>query len=173
MLNRFAKFFSFAFFVFATGYSAQVFANVQVTCILENCLEQGWHLYDQRNGYSSLVRCQQNDCANQGWVEESRGRIVSQTLCKENGCFNDGWQVTDLNTGRLLADISCLNSFATSDCLENGWTTFEPGRGSYTTRCVNGDCRFNGWDVFIQGFAPQPIRCKEGGCFTNGWTIYR
>lgn len=161
--------------IFSVGVlaSGQASANLQITCVLENCLEEGWHIYDDRTGQSGLVNCRNNDCVNQGWSEESRNRIVSEATCKAGGCFNDGWRVTDTNSGRLLAEITCLHSFATNDCLENGWTTFEPGRGTYTTRCIDGDCRNIGWDVLIQGFAPQPIRCKEGGCFTTGWTVYR
>lgn len=148
-------------------------ADVNISCIFQDCLRHGWQIYDERTGNSSLVSCRFGDCAENGWTEEYQNRVISQSDCKVGGCFNGGWRMVDSNTGRLLADVSCLNSFASSDCLQSGWTTFEPGRGSYTTRCVRGDCRNFGWDVLVQGFAPQPVRCKNGGCFLIGWLIYR
>lgn len=154
-------------------FGRAAYANIDISCIFDDCLGRGWHMYDERTGYSSLVSCRFGDCAMNGWTEEFQNRPVSQSNCKAGGCFNDGWRSVDINTGRLLSEVSCLSSFASNDCLQNGWTTYEPGRGNYTTRCIGGDCRSFGWDVLVPGFAPQPVRCKDGGCFVTGWVIYR
>ena len=155
-----------------TAFSFTANANLDITCVLDDCLTEGWHVYDQRTGDSSIAVCREDDCLINGWNNEVRDRVVTETICKDGGCFNSGWIVYASN-GRMLADVSCQTSFATSDCLMYGWTTYEPGRGTYVTRCLNRDCATYGWDVQYAGFAPQPVRCKSGGCFSTGWTVYR
>ncbi|OFZ11793.1 MAG: hypothetical protein A2Z20_05530 [Bdellovibrionales bacterium RBG_16_40_8] len=150
----------------------QAKANVDVTCILEDCLREGWQTIDTRTGSSTLISCEGGDCELNGWHEEHRGSVITQTYCKTNGCFIDGWTVYRADNGRMIMDVTCQTSFASADCLEFGWVTYMPDRGSYITRCMNGDCRNIGWDVQFQGFAPQPVRCKRGGCFTTGWTVF-
>ncbi len=146
-------------------------ANLDVSCVLDNCMQEGWQAYNERTGESSLISCQSGDCMQNGWLEEYQNRLVAETTCKPGGCFNEGWRIFNILNGRLLVEVTCLNSYDSDSCLRNGWSTFEVGRGSYLTRCINGDCRNNGWDVLVQGYPPQPVRCKNGGCFTAGWVV--
>lgn len=151
----------------------QAHANLDITCIFEDCLTEGWQSFDLRSGDSSLTVCRENDCNLNGWQNEYKERPVTEVYCKPEGCFDEGWRVYDSRSGNLVADVSCQSSFASSSCLQFGWTTYEPGFGSYVTRCLNGDCQNLGWDVRVPGYAPQAVRCKRGGCFTIGWIVYR
>lgn len=153
-------------------FSNMAYANLDITCVAESCLTEGWVVYDMRTGNSSTSICVANDCSKNGWRGIYKGQVSSEIICKEGGCFEQGWRAYDFNR-RLVADVSCQNSFAGSSCLKYGWVTYEPGRGSYLTQCVNGDCENIGWDVIVNGYAPQAVRCKEGGCFTIGWTLYQ
>ncbi len=148
-------------------------ANIDVTCIMEDCLTEGWQSYNQRSGDSNLTVCRDYDCNFSGWHNEYKNRPISEIDCKPEGCFNEGWRVYDTRSGNMLADVTCQQSFSQNSCLQYGWTTYEPSRGSYITRCVNGDCLNLGWDVRVPGYAPQAVRCKRGGCFRVGWIAYQ
>ncbi len=148
-------------------------ANVNVSCVSGDCLKSGWTTFDTYSRETSQSTCHNEDCTKSGWYNIFREQVTSEVLCKADGCFIEGWQVFDTRTGRLVSDVSCQKSFVTSDCLRFGWTTFEPGRGSFVTRCANGNCSEVGWDILIPGYAAQPVRCKTGGCFVAGWIIYR
>jgi hypothetical protein len=162
---------AFAFVLFLMGSSA--WANLDISCVDGDCFSYGWITLDTRTNNESTVVCRDFDCLGNGWFTEYKNNLASEVFCKPDGCFNEGWTVYDPRSGRTVADVSCQTSFANSDCLQYGWVTTEPGRGSYVTRCVNGDCRNIGWDVQVPGYAAQPVRCKQGGCFNSGWTVYR
>ncbi|MCB0349702.1 MAG: hypothetical protein KDD38_00880 [Bdellovibrionales bacterium] len=159
--------------VLAQAFVLQANANIDVNCIMEDCLTEGWQSFDQRSGESNLTVCRDNDCNLSGWHNEYKEKPVSEVECKPEGCFNEGWKVYDARNGNLLSDVTCQSSFSGSACLQFGWTTYQPGRATITTRCLNGDCRNSGWDVYVPGYAPQSVRCKRGGCFTIGWTVYQ
>lgn len=155
--------------------SFQADANIDVACIDDDCLQNGWEAYNTRTRESYFVACHEGDCLTKGWTSENKGLLYNETYCKAGGCFTQGWSVYDSTSSGLVAEITCYGTDeeGSEDCLQFGWTTKEPGRGSYETRCVAGDCRSNGWDVFVPGFAAQPVRCKRGGCFATGWIVYQ
>lgn len=157
--------------LFISLFAVSAYASVETTCIENDCFINGWENYDHRTGETSTIMCRQSDCFLNGWSNVYKDRLALEVFCKAGGCFNEGWTVQDPRTGNVTADVTCQTSFAKSDCLEFGWTTYENGQ-SYITRCVNGDCRNIGWDVRIPGANPLPIRCKTGGCFTAGWITY-
>lgn len=154
------------------GWAGAAHARIDTTCLNEDCFVYGWENEDYSTRQISTVECRNNDCLYNGWANVYKSRLIGEVFCKADGCFNEGWTVHDTRTGRVVADVSCQTSFATSDCLQFGWVTSEPGRAPYVTRCVNGDCRNIGWDVRLPGANPLPVRCKPGGCFKTGWVTY-
>src|SRR5690606_27432123 len=127
------------------------FADIEVTCFDGDCLTSGWTTTDLRTRQTTITVCVNNDCEYVGWVTEQNGREVIRSDCKAGGCFVSGWTDFESRFNRVLADIQCIRSYLTTDCLTNGWTTNIPGRGQLVTRCLAGDCQNNGWDVYARG----------------------
>lgn len=155
---------------FTVIFARAASANSDISCVNSDCLRFGWTTTDLKSGLQLQVQCKQNDCDKNGWTVIFQGKHAEDAVCKTNGCFEDGWRSYNLKKGSLMADVSCLNSFAPSNCLSVGWIIAVPGQESVTYRCVDGDCRNIGWDVV---YPAQPVaRCKPKGCFVSGWTAY-
>lgn len=153
------------------GLGGYAHAGLDVECINGDCLTYGWDTMDMKNGDSSGVECTNLDCLTEGWVSTYKGQETVEVICKAPGCFQEGWRAFDVRTGRQLANVNCMRSFADgSDCLRNGWETIDVNIGRFTTVCEFGNCAEFGWETRAPGYQPQLARCKEGGCFQSGWT---
>ncbi|MCB0407887.1 MAG: hypothetical protein KDD34_06760 [Bdellovibrionales bacterium] len=144
-----------------------------VSCIENNCMTQGWEIWDQTTGRQSFVECFDQDCLTKGWVE-SPGFNRSESHCLFDDCFGKGWEVFSVATGDLLYSVRCEKDPEQNktDCLTSGWSVLSSrGRMISHTTCLAGDCEKYGWDIELSNGAIQVVRCKDESCFNSGWTL--
>ena len=125
---------SILFLLSLFGFSAQ--AGVDVECVNGDCLTYGWESMNMKNGDTSHVECLDEDCSTEGWVSVYKGNDQVEVRCKAPGCFEQGWRAFDARTGRLLANVNCLRSFAGGGHRE---PRRPPNRAevSHRSRCLN------------------------------------
>ena len=160
------------FLVTGVWFSHSALGAIDVSCIADSCLTEGWRLQDTNSLARGIVECMDGDCNANGWYETGFGGQTFEIYCAPRGCWVQGWEAED-RYGRLVASAQCRSGAeGETDCLTYGWTVRQNNSVVARMTCINNNCRENGWEISVRGRSPQVARCKPGGCFVEGWRLF-